>query len=85
MSAYILVYIDHIRTNFTPLKVSNTLFEEANASARMEFSSLEYRLNSVVVNVAMHHRLQPRLTDDDPSESQRQLLKFMSAIFVVME
>ena len=62
----------HIRTKLysVPLRVLNKLLEEAKASLHLDFSTPEYRLNAMIMDVA-HHRLfkPPRITDSTPSES----------------
>jgi hypothetical protein len=48
----------HIRTKHysVPLKTLNTLFEQTRASPYLDFSTAEYRLNFMIMDVA-HHRL----------------------------
>ena len=68
----------HIRTKLysVPLRVLNKLLEKAKASLHLDFSTPEYRLNAMIMDVA-HHRLfkPPRITDSTPSESCRRFLK----------
>ena len=68
----------HIRTKLysVPLRVLNKLLEDAKASLHLDFSTPEYRLNAMIMDVA-HHRLfkPPRITDSTPSESCRRFLK----------
>ena len=48
----------HIRTKlyFAPLKVLNKLLEDVKASSHLDYSTPEYRLNAMIMDVA-HHRL----------------------------
>jgi hypothetical protein len=54
-----------------PLKVVYSLFEQAKASPYLDFSTPEYRLISIIMDVA-HHRLSKL---DNPPEACRQFLK----------
>ncbi|XP_056012425.1 uncharacterized protein LOC125681516 [Ostrea edulis] len=57
-------------------RVLHTLFEEGMASLYLDFSTPEYRLNSMIMDVAYHRLYKPaRTMDDIPSKSCRQFLK----------
>jgi hypothetical protein len=60
----------HIRTKLysVPLTTLNTLFQQAKDSPYLDFSTAEYRLNYMIMDVA-HHRLfkPPQITDIPPN------------------
>jgi hypothetical protein len=67
----------HIKTKLysVPLKVLYTLFEQAKASPYLDFSTPEYRLNSMIMNVAHHRLFQPPQINDNNREPCRLFLK----------
>jgi hypothetical protein len=60
----------HIRTKLysVPLKTLNTLFEQARDSPYLDFSTAEYRLNYMIMDIA-HHKLfkPPKIMDISPN------------------
>jgi hypothetical protein len=67
----------HIRTklHFVPLRVLYTLFEQAEASPYLDFSTPEYRLNSMIMDVAHHRLFKPPPINDNNPETCHQFLK----------
>ena len=59
-----------------PLRVLNMLSDDVKASPHLDLSTIEYRLNAMITDVA-HHRLfkPPQIKDSNSSESCRRLLK----------
>ena len=67
----------HIRTKLysVPLRVLYTLFEQAKDSPYLDFSTPEYRLNSMIMDVAHHRLFKPPQINDNNTETCRQFLK----------
>jgi hypothetical protein len=58
-----------------PLRTLNTLFEKARANSYLDFSTAEYRLNSMIMDVAPHRLFKPPQITDTPLETCRQSFK----------
>jgi hypothetical protein len=58
----------------------NTLLEQARASPYLDFSTAEYRLNSMIMDVAHHKLFKPSQITDTPPESFRQYFKLTFSI-----
>jgi hypothetical protein len=58
------------------------LSEQPRASPYLDFSTAEYRLNSVIMDVAHHRLFKPLQITDTPTKSCRQFLKLKVARYL---
>jgi hypothetical protein len=63
-----------LSSHYITLKVLYTVFEQVKASPYLDFSTPEYRLNSMIMDVTHHRLFKPPQINDNPSETCRKFL-----------